>query len=334
MRHVPDDTPITRLTLPGSHDSAAHSVWSFSGVGFARTQDLDLDQQLRAGCRFLDLRCRHFADRLIMHHGCIDLYQSFDDVMETISEYLTRHPSEFLVICLMEEYEAGGDNQIHFAQCVEQHLGPYSHLFYRAPDGDDRTLPPSLGAARGKIVLFRRFGLNAATATLPSIELCLHDGARFGEHSCGPDLKVVYNNYYQCSSADDKIANVDEALTRAMQSSDPTHLHLIGTSGFCLSPWYNISTPAYFAAVVNRWLTRKLETETAVGGATLGIVSVDFINLPLARALVRTNFAEALGNHVWIEADDDLLLQYGGGSVVDACCCMCCNCLWCCCPKA
>lgn len=47
MRDIPDDTPVATLNIPGTHDSCSTD----GPFGFAKTQNLDLADQLNAGIR-------------------------------------------------------------------------------------------------------------------------------------------------------------------------------------------------------------------------------------------------------------------------------------------
>jgi 1-phosphatidylinositol phosphodiesterase len=57
MAQIPDDTLLSNITVPGTHDSCA-----MSNIPFVRTQYLSIAKQMEAGLRFLDLRCRVHSD--------------------------------------------------------------------------------------------------------------------------------------------------------------------------------------------------------------------------------------------------------------------------------
>src|SRR6266540_4907287 len=66
MRWVPDSTPLSILSIPGTHDTMAHY-----GGPLVQTQSLPLREQLRAGIRSLDIRARHVEDTFLIYHGFI-----------------------------------------------------------------------------------------------------------------------------------------------------------------------------------------------------------------------------------------------------------------------
>jgi 1-phosphatidylinositol phosphodiesterase len=57
MANIPDDTLLSNITVPGTHDSCAES-----NIPFVRTQYLSITKQMEAGLRFLDLRVRVHSD--------------------------------------------------------------------------------------------------------------------------------------------------------------------------------------------------------------------------------------------------------------------------------
>ena len=51
MSYISDDAPVTRLAIPGSHDSGCSGMpW------YAETQDLNFAEQLARGVRYFDIR--------------------------------------------------------------------------------------------------------------------------------------------------------------------------------------------------------------------------------------------------------------------------------------
>src|SRR5687767_7668450 len=60
--------PLSQFSIPGTHDSGA-LVEPVSGT--AKCQNLSIADQLNAGVRFLDIRCRHINDAFAIHHGAV-----------------------------------------------------------------------------------------------------------------------------------------------------------------------------------------------------------------------------------------------------------------------
>ena len=118
MRDLPDYAKITELSLPGTHDTwAGHQ--SYDNLrGSVRTQSMDLEEQLDAGIRVLDIRLKCIPKTnndcdFPVHHGSVYLNKNWiDDTLEgsddpnddlAVLEWLKRHPSETVIMNLQEE---------------------------------------------------------------------------------------------------------------------------------------------------------------------------------------------------------------------------------------
>lgn len=158
MAHVSDDTYVSDMTIPGTHD--AGTCYTYGGISpqlsFTACQQLYVDEQLNAGVRFFDLRLGASdgsgQDPNINHGGivCEDRHGStlhLSDMVHYYKTFLKANPSETV---LMMVSHSGGDiaNQTDsLYRFIQENPG----LFYT-----DATVP-ELGAVRGKIVLIRRF---------------------------------------------------------------------------------------------------------------------------------------------------------------------------------
>jgi 1-phosphatidylinositol phosphodiesterase len=190
MRDIPDDTALTMLSIPGTHNSA-----SVEGpLGFAKTQNRGLPDQLAAGIRLFDIRFAHSQDNLCVHHDVVCMEKSYAEVLTTCSDFLNEQPSETILLSVSHEDRMdsalgkfapsrvlcklsstgdtapGGENTRSFedtfrAVTWEHHKdAPVFYNFTAAGPGSD-VRPPhpaftsetTLGDVRGKIVLLRRF---------------------------------------------------------------------------------------------------------------------------------------------------------------------------------
>lgn len=99
MRDIPDDARVTALSIPGTHDTC-----SVDGLlGFGKTQNLDLVDQLNAGIRFLDIRLSHYRDNLYVHHDVVHMGKTYADVLDICSNFLSEHPSEAILMSVKDE---------------------------------------------------------------------------------------------------------------------------------------------------------------------------------------------------------------------------------------
>jgi 1-phosphatidylinositol phosphodiesterase len=99
MRDIPDDTPVTTLNIPGTHDSCCTA----GPLGFAKTQNLDLIDQLNAGIRFLDIRLAHYRDNLFVHHDVVHMRKTYGDVLKIFIRFLEQYPSETILMSVKNE---------------------------------------------------------------------------------------------------------------------------------------------------------------------------------------------------------------------------------------
>ncbi|OIW32181.1 phosphatidylinositol-specific phospholipase [Coniochaeta ligniaria NRRL 30616] len=164
MQDIADETLISHLTIPGTHDSCARST-----IPFVRTQYLSITQQLALGIRFFDLRLRlHDDGHLYCYHGgvLIDFPTglSFAYVMDEIWTFLRgadgRQPPTETVLISINNDDISPEQQADpalFYSAVQDAIvdtPPY-------PDGSHRwfvePVTPTLGEARGRAVLLRRY---------------------------------------------------------------------------------------------------------------------------------------------------------------------------------
>ena len=74
MGDLPDSQRLTELAIPGSHDSTATIDYKFGELVIAdtaKTQNLTIDEQLRVGTRFLDIRLLQEQGILETYHGIV-----------------------------------------------------------------------------------------------------------------------------------------------------------------------------------------------------------------------------------------------------------------------
>ncbi len=148
MARISDELPISRLTLPGTHDTMALYETIY---GTAICQTLTLDDQLTKGVRCLDIRARHIRNSFAIHHGIEFQKTFFDNVINTASAFLQENPSETIVLVLKPEWKDESNTRSYEAT-LKNYISRYpSNLFYTGP-----TIP-KLKDVRGKIVLVRRF---------------------------------------------------------------------------------------------------------------------------------------------------------------------------------
>ncbi len=271
MARFDDNRSLTALSIPGTHDSGAHEE---PYPGLAKCQDLTIAQQLAAGVRYFDLRCRHFNDTFLIYHGAIDQEQTFDDVLATLYAFLDAHPSETIIASVKEEAVSSGTTRSFEATFADYQSRSPEHWLLGASI-------PRLGDARGKLVLLRRF---AATAAPLGIDATVWaDSATFTIEDADARLRV--QDEYVVASNDAKWAAIDALLTEARTDTSPATLFLDYTSGYqTMNALPNITS-------VSDDINVRLDASLAaiVGPAHLGILVMDHVTAARVRAVIATN---------------------------------------------
>ena len=183
MSALPDDRWMSEITIPGTHDSATRAA-----PRMARCQDTTLLEQLRAGVRFLDIRCKVAGDTLKLYHGPVPLDLSFEgDVCDVCLGYLSLNPGETIILLVSNE---SGTEAKRFEFLIRRAVARDRARWYL----DDRT--PALHQVRGRIVLIRRFPMET-------------DSGRFGLDGTGwvDDRSFTIANHAELNIQDQYIVS-------------------------------------------------------------------------------------------------------------------------------
>lgn len=158
MAELRDEYPLSMLSVPGTHNSPTYHV----ALPSVRCQAVSVREQLDNGVRFLDIRVsvNRDDDDLALVHSAFPVALTgtkhlADLLARDLYAFLDENPSEALLVSIKREGTGRG---------TDQHLSRHLAGRYCA-GGDTRrwfTAPrvPTLGEARGKIVLIRRFHLD------------------------------------------------------------------------------------------------------------------------------------------------------------------------------
>jgi 1-phosphatidylinositol phosphodiesterase len=99
MKKIPNRL-ISELTIPGTHDTCAKDAFN----SILQTQIWHICDQLTAGIRFFDIRCRHINNSLHIYHDLFDCNISMKEVLDNIIIFLKQNPSETIIMRIKEEY--------------------------------------------------------------------------------------------------------------------------------------------------------------------------------------------------------------------------------------
>lgn len=300
MSSFPAALPLSALSIPGTHNS--HT--SYRALPSVRCQLVDIATQFAHGIRFLDIRLQPIHSKditkkdLLLVHGAFPVSLTgpkyFAPILQTCYAFLSTNPSETIIMSLKRE-GTGGASDEHFAQVLMNHyITPNASKWYM---GD--TIP-TLGSARGKIVLLRRYKvpltasseLQGLDATLwpdsaqhalfpsPVPTFCLQDfhavlepgliQAKVGycnEHLERAGACIHVHNSVKLSGAGD-----ESGFIEGQGQVQPLYLNFLSASNF----WRRACWPENIAKVLNRgveeWLCRGhgLEAEVTVSAGNEG----------------------------------------------------------------
>lgn len=158
MGALRDDTPLTSLSVPGTHDTMTYAI----GGDVLRCQNRNLTAQLAAGLRYVDVRARLRDDALHVYHGDGDTGFSYQDVLLELFAFLARNPTEAVVMRLKQEGAPLGDrNTLTFEQAFNYASHNSSITAKQAARHmyawDPAAPLPTLGRLRSKIFVLQDF---------------------------------------------------------------------------------------------------------------------------------------------------------------------------------
>ncbi|KAL2885224.1 1-phosphatidylinositol phosphodiesterase [Ceratocystis lukuohia] len=153
MDRIADDTPLSSLSIPGTHNSMTyylHKSWT-------HTQNVLLSEQLRGGIRYIDITCKYKDGDIQVYHGHSDTVLNLGYVLKTMFAFLDAHPRETILLRIQR-----GDHSKDFMERFDKYFVPGSELGNRA---DERvyskdggiTAAPILGELRGKVFILQDF---------------------------------------------------------------------------------------------------------------------------------------------------------------------------------
>ena len=262
---------LSDLSIPGTHDSGARYE-PFGGT--AKCQNLTISEQLNAGVRYLDIRCRHIDNMFTIHHGQVYQNINFDDVLNAVNSFLDENPSESVMMSVKEEYDSENTTR-SFEATFDSYVASNPSRWYLG------NAIPSVSQARGRIVLVRRFGAGSpkginATNWADNTTFTINNGV----------LSLRVQDYYNNSSDTAKWNSITPLLSEAYNGG-PEVLYLNYTSG------YKTTFILPSITTISNSINPKLETYfTSHSDGRYGVIVMDFVNETRSALIIETNFGE------------------------------------------
>ncbi|KAM7197821.1 PLC-like phosphodiesterase, TIM beta/alpha-barrel-containing domain containing protein [Naviculisporaceae sp. PSN 640] len=319
MSQLPSHYPLSCLSIPGTHNSPT----CYKALPSVRCQAVSIREQLDNGVRFLDIRvscspppsdtnlnctnCPEETTNLPLVHSAFPIALSgtkyLHDLLAEVYAFLDANPSETILISLKREGIGKGS---------DQDLSRYLATRYFGLTGTDEesdsarkrwyTLPsiPTLGSARGKCVLIRRFHLD------PEASKDWNGGSGLGiDGSSWPDNcadgmcgsgQIRIQDYYEVGKSNDiatKLTYVQEELCRSAQQAFvaanapggsnaggplPFFINFLsGSNFFNASCWPEKIAAKLNPAVIDHLCIEHGAPEKGPGGLTVGDASTGVV---------------------------------------------------------
>lgn len=294
MQNIRDTVPLSALSIPGTHNSPTHH----RALPSVRCQVTPVRTQLAQGIRFLDIRVQpeHPLDpteeTLNLVHGVFPISltgpKHFRPVVNEVLSFLEQNPSEAIIMSVKRE-GPGNATDAQLSRIMRDHYAGDVNKWFTAPR------IPTMGEARGKIVLVRRFALDdGLKAEWGGAGWCINADtwADNTPNSLCPSGDLCIQDFYEVLETENiekKIQYSIDHLKRAAKcvcpspGSDakmPFYVNFLTASNF----WKQSCWPDKIAALLNPavvdFLCRKHnlpEDECGVGDGSTGIVVCDWI---------------------------------------------------------
>ncbi len=321
MKELRDETPLSALSIPGTHNSPTYH----RALPSVRCQAVSPREQLENGIRFFDIRVQPedpddlSKEGLLLVHSVFPVSLSgnkyFRDLVNDVFAFLDRNPSETVIISVKREGTGNATDQ-QLSRILRNHYaGDVNHWF---------TAPriPTLGEARHKIVLIRRFALedglrnewegagwcidastwadNTPNATAPSGDIVVQDFYEVMDTE-NIDKKLEYATAHL-----ERAGDVEWVLPGVTTQADqpppkqPFYINFLSASNFWkVGCWPEKIAAKLNPAVVDFLCRRHNETEALgglnnkVGDGSTGIVVCDWVghegDWDLVRCIVGMN---------------------------------------------
>lgn len=319
MRNFKDETPLSALSIPGTHNSPT----CHKALPSVRCQATSPPEQLDNGIRFFDIRVQPEApqdpskDGLILVHAVFPISLTgnkyLKDLLKEVYAFLEHNPSETVIMSIKRE-GTGNATDEQLSRILFDHYAHDENRWFTAPR------IPNLGEARGKIVLIRRFNLeggihdehggagwgidaavwadNTPNATCPSGDICVQD----------------FYEVLETENIDKKIQYSQDHLTRAAQcicalpgsegEKQPFFINFLTASNFWKAGCWPDRVAAKLNPAIVEFLCKKhneAEQTDKIGDGCTGIVVCDWVgqkgNWDIVRCIVGMNARLEMREH-------------------------------------
>lgn len=330
MKNLDDNLLLSEVNMPGTHDTGAMKMRGEDGIAtqdsVVQCQQLYPDEQLNMGIRAFDIRCDSTDDDGsdgspdIVHGDSLFQCQNRDgssmrlsDIMDTAKTFLANHPTECLIMSIKADVWLGAGDDGNVARAVASYVQDKNYPLWR----ENRI--PTVGEARGKVILLRRYELgnfeipdgmeewelgfdlsdwdsfdySKFANALKIFSLTVDDGD--GDASTVLKHNVYVQDYYKADNEQTKITWFygtisNETLRRTQRdaSNNPSKEKEYGYL-------FNYTTTADKLDSARDTNLSVMQDEQGIikPGYAVGIAMLNYVDCKTAKKIWRTNFGEA-----------------------------------------
>lgn len=185
MNTLSDNVPLYSLTIPGTHDAATGTV----GEGISKCQNFEIPVQLEAGIRMFDIRVN---ESMHLCHNTTDCHTTFKECIKYFTDFLDEFSSETIIMLLSPHGDNAPEKVTNF---FKDEIDPSYFLM--------KSTVPTIGEARGKIVVMRRFDWTSTNSNIGEggIDLTDWPSDGVGEYTVKGNHYMIEDRYYSSSEA-------------------------------------------------------------------------------------------------------------------------------------
>ncbi len=286
MKKIPDDKRITGINIPGTHDSACRYV----DFGFiSQTQNLSVTEQLNAGVRYFDFRFKLIGDTFLANHSICYCRKNFgfwnkiltaEDIVRECIDFLRENPSETILFQLKEA--ESHTEEMFFSAFYEKYVKNTPEMWFL----ENRI--PSIGEARGKIILLRAVSVDKNVFTDENSGIDFTSYPYVGSYNIDDwrrgDLKKIDGTVFGAMLVQDSYKSEGkykwQTVTRFLESN-------LSENEFNIC--YTSCTRIFVPRINVRYINRKI-TEYVFKKKYYGIIVTDFIDEKISSVIISTNF--------------------------------------------
>lgn len=289
MSMIEDDTLLTELVIPGSHDSGTKGMNLI-----AETQDKTYLEQLERGFRYFDTRVMYTGGEFYMYHS-VKGEMKYSQVLEDVKAFLDENPTETVILDF--QWTEGGNDKGIFDMLEEKLSDKLINVEGESALEFVKAL--TLGEARGKCLIF--VGQNESNLDRPYQIARDKDS----EEREGSALRSFYNVSYNRSSSQKYIEKYIPEYIEMFKNSKGGMFVLQGQLTYMLTSIRDGEAkhdPNMNAYVKGLYESNDLQY--------INIIMRDFVNCEKASYILNLNVAKKLVKAADVEAYKSMLKNY------------------------